>query len=225
MENKTFKIQEIAYLFKKKLKLVIAIILLSTILASAYAFLTVKPSYLATVKIFSGKEEKADVYSQDELSDNSTLINTYIELIKTDNFMNKIISKTGVNATAEGLKKSVNFTSSGNIPILKIEYVNPNSETAKKVVSAISDQFEEEVKTTILNINTKVIEDVKVTVIMQSKAKLIMLGFIMGLILAIGMVLLLDYLDNTIKNKEDLEKIISIPVLGELPKEKKLLKK
>ena len=35
--------------------------------------------------------------------------------------------------------------------------------------------------------------------------------------LSLGAVLILDYLDNSIKNKKELEKILPIPVIGEIP--------
>ena len=45
----------------------------------------------------------------------------------------------------------------------------------------------------------------------------IAIAFLLGLIVSLGLVLLLEYLDNTYKNKEQLEKELDIPVLGEIP--------
>ena len=38
-----------------------------------------------------------------------------------------------------------------------------------------------------------------------------------GLIFALGIVFILDYLDKSVKNKDQLEKILNMPVIGEIP--------
>ena len=224
MEKKILEIEEILQAIKKHKKIIISIITFFLILAGVYGFVLKKENYVATVKIFSGKTEKAQNYSKTELSDNSALMDTYIELIKTDNFMKKVINKTGINTTPDGLKGGIGFTKTGDTPILTISYTSGNKQTAQKVVGVIASQFEEEVKKTILNINTKVIEDVKVITHHPNKIKYLIIGFVGGLVIALGVVLILDCLDRSIQNKTQLEKIIPIPVLGELSLEKSLLK-
>ncbi|NLV69310.1 MAG: polysaccharide export protein, partial [Clostridiales bacterium] len=43
------------------------------------------------------------------------------------------------------------------------------------------------------------------------------IGFLLGLILSVLLVLLLDMLDVTIRSEEDLTKLVDIPVLGVIP--------
>ena len=225
MQKKTLEIEEILQAIKKRKKIIVLVVALFLILAGVYGFVLKKESYTATVKIFSGKKtEKAQSYSKEELANNSGLMDTYIELIKTDNFMKKVIDKTGINTTTDELKSSVDFEKTGDTPILTISYTSGNKETTQKVVSVIATQFEKEVKETILNINTKVIEDVKVITNRPDKIKYLLIAFVAGLIISIGIILVLDCLDNSIQNKTQLEKIISTPVLGELSLEKSLLK-
>ena len=45
----------------------------------------------------------------------------------------------------------------------------------------------------------------------------IAIAFLLGLMVSVGLVFLLEYLDNTYKNKEQLEKDLGIPVLGAIP--------
>lgn len=224
MEKEGVEIQEILHLMKKKIVLILAIIIGTTALAGIYGFVIKKPTYTGSVKIFSGKNEEAQNYTKDELESNAILMNTYIQLIKTDNFMNTVISKSGVATTPEILKNEIKFTTDGKTPILAIAYANKDREIADKIITAITANFEKEVKETILNINTKIIEDVKVVENSVGKVKLLLLGSILGLVLAIGLVLVIDFMDNTVKSKNQLEKLVPVPVLGELNKEKKLLK-
>ena len=45
----------------------------------------------------------------------------------------------------------------------------------------------------------------------------IAIAFLLGLMVSVGLVFLLEYLDNTYKNKDQLEKELGIPVLGAIP--------
>lgn len=221
MKEKTLNISEIKYLLKKRYKSIIISVILFTGLASWYAFTKMRPVYNANIKIFACKSEdiKGD-YSQGELSAYAGLVDTYIQLIKTDNFMNKVIVKAGLNMSPEQLIAGVGFSKLGDAPILNISYTSNNPEISKKVVEIIADEFAVGVREIIVNTHTKVIDNVKVRTQMPNRKKVIILGFLSGLIIGVGIIFIQDYLDDTIKGKKELEELLPIPVLVELPLEK-----
>lgn len=45
----------------------------------------------------------------------------------------------------------------------------------------------------------------------------ILIAFVAGLMASLGLVFLLEYLDNTVKTSSDIEKLLGIPVLGIIP--------
>ena len=220
MEDRIIEFNQIIYLFKKHYKILLLSIVITTGISSTYAFMKMKPSYQATIKIFAGKSDDIKGnYSKEELQKYAGLVNTYVQLIKTEKFMNKVISKSGVNMSPSQLISGVTFSTSVDTPIFDINYVSGDYETAEKVVKTISDEFAVGVREVILNTHTKV------TTIRPKKLKLILIGFFVGLIAGIGIIFFMDYLDDTIKGKKELEKILPIPVLGELPLEKEMMKK
>ncbi len=46
----------------------------------------------------------------------------------------------------------------------------------------------------------------------------IAIAFLLGLMVSVGISFLLEFLDNTYNNKEQLEKELDIPVIGTIPK-------
>ena len=94
MDEKTLNINELLYVLKKRFKLIIMCVLTFTLFAGLYATFKMYPIYTASVKIFAGKDEQIQGnYSSNELDSYKTLINSYIEILKTDDFMNKVIQK------------------------------------------------------------------------------------------------------------------------------------
>ena len=45
----------------------------------------------------------------------------------------------------------------------------------------------------------------------------ILIAFILGLMVGVGVVLLMEYLDNTFKSREELEKTLDLPIIGSIP--------
>ena len=58
-------------------------------------------------------------YSDKELESYSSIINTYIELIKTRDFMNKIIDEVNLDTTPKALMNSLQFITKANTPIAR----------------------------------------------------------------------------------------------------------
>ena len=220
MDEKTLNINECLEVLKKRFKLIVMCVLTFTLFAGIYATFKMYPIYTASVKIFAGKDEQIQGdYSSSELDSYTTLINSYIEIIKTDDFMNKVIQKGNLNMTSGQLMGGLNFTIAQNAPILTISYTSGDPEIAQSVVSTLSSEFEVGVKEIILNTYTKIIDSVKVVEKLPAKSKVVFVGFIAGLVIGVGLVFIVDYLDDTVAKKEELEKLLPIPVLAELPLE------
>lgn len=218
MNERALNINELLYILKKRFKLIIMCVIICTLFAGVYATFKMHPIYTASVKIFAGKDEQIQGdYSSSELNSYATLINSYIEIIKTDDFMNKVIQKGNLNMSSGQLMGGLNFITAQNAPILTISYTGGDPETAEKVVSTLSSEFEVGVKEIILNTYTKTIDSVKVIERLPAKSKVVFVGFMAGLLMGVGLVFVIDYLDDTVVKREELEKVLPIPVLAELP--------
>ena len=135
--------KDVVEALKKRVRLIIASILTFTFITAVFVFFISTPKYEASVKLFAGKtEEVQSDYSDKELESYSSIINTYIELIKTRDFMNKIIDEVNLDTTPKALMNSLQFITKANTPIIEIRYVSSNPEVAEVVISAITENFE-----------------------------------------------------------------------------------
>ena len=135
--------KDVVEALKKRVRLIIASILTFTFITAVFVFFISTPKYEASVKLFAGKtEEVQSDYSDKELESYSSIINTYIELIKTRDFINKIIDEVNLDTTPKALMNSLQFITKANTPIIEIRYVSSNPEVAEAVISAITENFE-----------------------------------------------------------------------------------
>ena len=103
--------------------------------------------------------------------------------------------------------------------ILQINYKSKNPKEAQDVLKSVTQEFITTSKELVPNGNVKIIEEVQLpeNPVSPNKKMNIAIAFLLGLMVSVGLVFLLEYLDNTYKNKEQLEKELDIPVLGAIP--------
>ncbi|MEG1871112.1 MAG: Wzz/FepE/Etk N-terminal domain-containing protein [Peptostreptococcaceae bacterium] len=218
MEDKLIDLYEILYLFKKKLWVLILVTGIVTALGFYKASL-MEVTYQASAKIFVGKGENLlDYYSQSEIQYYTEFMNTFSEIIKVDDFLDTTLKKYNINKSSSEVKNSLSFFASENTPIFTVNYYTWKQEGAVETLTAICEEFNEQAKTILPDTKPRIIDSAKVYPIIPNKQKVMVMHFGIGLILSIALILIWDYLDDTIKTKDRLEKVLPIPVLGEIPK-------
>ena len=86
-----------------------------------------------------------------------------------------------------------------------VKQVTP--EVAKSILENITNEFVILAKELVPNGNVRVIEAVQLpeNPVAPNKTMNIAIAFLLGLMVSVGLVFLIEYLDNTFKNKENLE--------------------
>lgn len=220
MNEEYINISEILYALKKRYKIIISITLAFTIIAALVSFFVIKPKYEVTTKVFIGKEQsKTQDFNNNDITMYQKLLTTYAEIVQTEDLMNKALKDTDIDKSAKDIKAGLKVTPRSDTQILEISYTGPDKEEDVKVVKSVTDEFIKESKKLIPNGNIQVIQKASMpeNPVSPNKKLNILIAFVLGLMVSVGLSLLLEFMDNTYKSKEDLEKTLGIPVLGVIP--------
>ena len=221
MEEQVISLSEIFEALKKRWIMIVAITLTATIISGVISFFVIDPVYEASTKVFIGKEESDDaVYNSSDINMYQQLLQTYAQAIKTKDLVNRAISGLSYDELeASSVVDALTVNPISSTQILEIKYKSKDAEEAKDVLKGITDEFIVTAKELVPNGNVRVIEEVELPEepVSPNKKINIAIAFLLGLMVSIGLVFLLEYLDNTYKNKEQLEKDLEIPVLGAIP--------
>lgn len=217
MEENTIEIREILYAIRKRYKLILLIMLIP-IAFSAYKALKMKPTYEARTKLFIGKEGITGAYSTQDLKEFKGIGAAYIDIFNNEDVIAGVLKEAKINLPVNYVRSKLNFIqNSGDSPTLEIRYNSQSAEESEQVIKVITEGFKGEISKYIVNSKISVLDSPKVRVVQPNRVKTILIGFILGIVIALGVVFLLDYLDNSVKDKEQLEKTLPIPVIGEIP--------
>ncbi|MGV3220040.1 YveK family protein [Clostridium baratii] len=220
MNEENINISEIFSALKQRYKLIIAITLAFTLISGIISFFVIKPKYEANVKLFIGKEESKNAeYDSSEVQMYQKLITTYAEVVKTDDLIEKALNENKIDKEIGVIKEALKVSPRADTQILEISYTDTDKELVFNLLNGITSNFIKDSKRLIPNGNIQIIEKVKMPEksVSPNKKLNILIAFVLGLMVSSGLSLLLEFMDNTFKNKTDLEHALDLPVLSTIP--------
>lgn len=211
----------IEILYRRK-RSILAVTLVAFVASSILSFFVLKPVYEAStllmVKRPATQQDEA-YYEYDDIIINQKLVNTYEKIILSKTVLRKVMSNLNVNMGVGEFRKLVSVNLLEQTEMMEIVVDNGSPQQAANIANNISLVFAQEVSRImgIENINVIDAAEVPLNPAKPNRALIILFATFMGLLGGIFMVLLRDYLDNTIKTSNDVEKHLGIQVIGVVP--------
>ena len=210
---------------------IIIIMIISITIGVIYSYSYITPKYKSTTTLLLAQinENKLDqnTLKQSEITDlsmTSTLLEPYISIIKSKKVLKKVIKNLDLDMTDEELN-SILTVSEENTAMLAVSVVSENAEFAAKVANEIANVFTEE-SHEIFNItNVNIIDkaEVEKEPYNINHIKDLAIFTVLGMFMSCGLILLIYMIDTTIREEEDIEQELNLPVLGIIPKQTKKL--
>ena len=224
-------ISEVLDGIKDKWKNIVLIVLFFLLISSIYNIFFINKEYEANVKIFIGKQKFKNItetYNNEEINLYQRLITTYSEVIKSKKLINESIKGSKMNYLQDKYKninydllmKNLTINPIANTQIIEIKYKSLNPQQSYDLLYSITENLISYSKELYPNVNITILEQVHVNLkpLMNKKLTIIGLGLMLGLIVGIGGIIGVMYLNNTYKNQKSLEEEIGLTVIGVIPK-------
>ena len=192
---------------KDKWENIVLIVLSFLLISSIYNIFFINKEYEANVKIFIGKQKFKNItetYNNEEINLYQRLITTYSEVIKSKKLINESIKGSKMNYLQDKYKninydllmENLTVNPIANTQIIEIKYKSLNSQQSYDLLYSITENLISYSKELYPN----------------------GLGLMLGLIVGIGGIIGVMYLNNTYKNQKSLEEEIGLTVIGVIPK-------
>ena len=217
----TLNIKDILKILKNRASVIIITVLITTIGSIILTYFFIKPIYLTTAKLFIGMPTINDDGSGNSSWDFSyykQLIEPYSEIIKSDELSERAIKRGKLNISQQALSNSL-MVDIGSGQVMKLSIYTINSKDGVKILDAVIEEFIETSSKLITKSNVSVLSHPKYPIapVSPNKPKNIIFGFCFGLALGISLVLIINYFDNSVKGKNDIEEFVGVPLIGLVP--------
>ncbi|KRE97057.1 hypothetical protein ASG89_29795 [Paenibacillus sp. Soil766] len=224
--------KEYLMVIKKRWWLIVIVVFICTFLTSMYTTSNYVPIYQASTKLIVNKTFEQDQLGTEQIDYgaigvNMALINTYKEIIKTPAIMDKVVQRyPDLRVSTDQLISIVNVTNLNDTQVMSIVVRHFSHERAVGIANAVSDVFQTEIPHIMKVDNITILNRAKVqdnpTPVNQKSNQYIILSFVASMAATIGIILLLDALDDTLKTDEDIRQVFETSTLAYIPKAKKM---
>lgn len=216
----SINIRELFGMLRKRIKLIIAFIVLAVAIGAAYTFFIAKPIYQASIQL-SVKLPNSDTSGTNAgaASGNILLVNTINQLIVSPSTLEQVRKNLNLTENLETLKSNITASNTTNSLIININVRNQNKNSAKEIALETAKVFSKGAPDSLNVTNVKVLPYVTIdpSPVSPNKKLNLVAAFVIGLLIGSGLAILLELLDNTINSEEDMEQILGKPLLGIVP--------
>ncbi|MFY0761443.1 YveK family protein [Metabacillus dongyingensis] len=217
--EETISLKELFQTLKKRLSLIIIITAIAAATSGLISYFILTPIYQSSTQILVN-QAKSDqqAFQYNEVQTNLQLINTYTVIIKSPAILDKVIDQLKLDMTSSELNEKVAVSSEQNSQVVTISVEDEDPKKATEIANTVALVFKKEISKIMSVDNVSVLSQAELgtdpSPIKPKPVMNIAIALVVGLMVGVGLAFLLEYLDNTVKTEEDIEKHLGLPVLG-----------
>ena len=231
-EAQTEKAIPIFKILYKNLLFIILVTVLCALLGLGYSLSQIPPTYTASRSLILRTEINESDYEASQSVNQATLAKRYFGTVKELIKSPKLMQEVNENYTVEGQKISsgaINVIYGEKSLIFKITYTDSSKELATEKLNVLIETFSnsQTVKQGIMADNVQFMPTQRECDITEntSYVKVTVIGALAGLVISLVIAFLTYVLDNTVKDKQELEEMTGVRVIAYINKEELKKKK
>jgi capsular polysaccharide biosynthesis protein len=216
------ELMEYFNIIKKRILLVVLITLGATVLSGVLSYFVITPTYKSDISVIIGKIQSGSTESQPGYNDvimYQKLVKTYSEFAKSRKVSEHAIKALNLKIEPSQLQGMVSVAPKGDTEFLTITVKSTDPKEAMEIANQLAISLK------YISNDVKKVDNVLIVDEAQQPTKQdnpnpnlnMAIAFFIGIMGSLGIAFLLEYLDNTVKSQEDIEKLTGIPVIGIIP--------
>lgn len=216
--NDEIDLLELFQLFIDNLFLIIGLSLLGFGLAFVYTTFFVEPSYSSESTVFIQPTVKENQVSASDITTNQKLTTTYTEIAKSNTVLDQVWPSFKDTLTKKDISSALTIKSIGDTQIISFTAVTTDPKLSAQLVNRVVSVFINEIEDIMEIDNLTIIDKAQVNEqkVGPNRTLNVVIGTMLGFMLGVGIALLKMLLNRTIQTRYDAEKLLNLPVLGEI---------
>lgn len=216
------ELRKLLSLISQKINLIIAIMILFVVGSAVVSALLISPKYesKATMIIRSSNYNE---YSYNDILLTQKLVNTYIVIILSDSVLNQVSDNLGLGMSSDDLRDMLNVSGIGDTEIISVKVTDTIPRRSMDIANEITRVSPKEIMRTAKVGNIELIDHATLPKepISPNYAINAFFAGLIAFILTLVTIVLKDQLDKTIKTPADVENLLDLTVLGQIPSSKR----
>lgn len=203
---KEINLRELFLVIKKRLWIIIILTLIAGSVGFFQIMKPVIPLYQTSSRVIIGADDQTRATLQ--------------VIVKDSTVLDQVVEELDLKESSNALANQITVSSIDSTQVVSISVVDTDPFRAARIADTTAQVFKDTVPTIMGQNDIRLLSDSKVnrTPINPQSHKKILYYLIFGLVAGIGIVFLLDSLDDTVSSEYEIEYILEAPVLGLISK-------
>lgn len=204
----------------KRLWLIIIIPIFAAVATAAASLYVFDPIYESSITIYIMNKDFGSRLAYDDLLVSQQLIKDCRELIKSKSITKAVIEQLGLeDISEEELADRISVNMKNDTRLLEIKVRDTSDERVKAIADEVSTILQKRINELIKLEALEVIDEAEIPAEPVFPKPLVnsAIAFSLALFLVICAVFIVEYFDDTLKNLEDIEKLLGIKVIAIIP--------
>ena len=223
MEEEVIDLREYLSIIKKKWFIMAILCAVCVASSAVYSFFIAKPVYQAetTLIVKTEKTEGTNTVTSDQIKTTQQLAVTYGEIIKSRKVLDDVIKNLDLDESYGQLSGKISVSTVSDTQIIKISVKDTKNSNAAKIANEIPKVFTKEAIRIADANGVEVIDKAKIPIdpVAPNKKMNIAIAGVLGIMVGVFSIFMIEFLDNKMRNPQDIEKELGLTLLGVVPKE------
>ena len=210
-------LSQLLKLLKENIRLIIILALVGIIIAASATTFLISKKYQSQGSVLL----KADVVNgsldSTQVNTNKMMVNNYVKLLQGNNIQDQVAKN--LNITSAEVRSSLSITNTTDTQIIEISSTTVDPGLSKRIVDETISVFTTLIQEKLDVTNVTIVDqpEVNPNPVSPSMVKNVIIGAVVGIVISLGYLLLTYLLDTKIKNGEQAEQYLGVPLLGIVP--------
>lgn len=215
---------DLFFYLKKKIWIIIAAFCVFAAAGVIFTSFFMKDEYTAKTRMYVLSRSSETGISSSDYSISNYMVKDYEVLITGENVTREVIEQLGLNMTVAELTNKISVSAIDSTRVLQIVVVDNDPQRAADIANCVRAVSSAQIKA-IMDVDA--VNLVYAAEVPESKSgpsltKNTALAAIVGVVLAIGILVVIYLLDDTIRTDEDVTRYLELSTLGVIPMSKEL---
>ncbi len=154
-----------------------------------------------------------------DINASKDLVNTYAVILQSRTCLNDVIDYADLAYSYTELRSMISTSSVNNTEVFQVVVTAPDAKEAETIANAIAYILPNQITDIVEGTSAKIVDYAVVAPKPSSPdyTKNTILGFLIGLGLSVGLIVLYAMQDVTIRTEEDIEQCTNLPILAAIP--------
>ena len=192
--------------------------LTAVLVAGIMSLYFIPPTYTASVTMLVAKRD-TPVADYSTLLMNQNLVRTYAEVAKSRTIAQQVDDALNLHIPVDQLQSRISVTAVKDTQVIKVSVDGATPQEAQSLANAVASAFISQVQSLMKVENVAIVDSAEAPVSPTKPRPLLNVAVagVLGIMVGFGLMFLLEYLDRTIKNNDDVARYLNLPVLGVIP--------